>query len=157
MSCTILWRDSMRLIGLAATVAVAACGPTPATSFTGTYTGALSEGYTCQSSAPVSFVLSGQTLTITQSGSDVTVTLTSCSSIPIQGGVSGDVVNVAQSPQTTAVCTQMAPGGGQVSVADFSGGTLQLEGGNLEINLNEDATANGNTCTGTATGTFAKR
>jgi hypothetical protein len=100
--------------------------------------------------------LQGQTFTITQSGSNVTVTLASCSNLSVAGTVSGDTINIAQSPQTTTVCTQTQPGGGQVSLVDFSGGTLQLSGGNLEVDLDEDATANGDSCTGTATGTFAQ-
>jgi hypothetical protein len=140
------------------TLALAGCN-VAATNFAGTYTGTLTETYTCASSSPAPFPLT-ETFTVTQLGSDVFVSVGSCSGQSIGGDSSGNTVSLTPSSQTTSPCPQQSGGADPVAinVTGISGGTLTLGGENaLQVSLTQNAMIAGNAdaCTGTATGTLA--
>lgn len=150
-------------LALPLAVALASCGQTEDTypNFAGTFSGTLTETYTCASNSPPAFPLS-ETLTITQLGSDVFVALSSCNGQSISGDAAGNAVSLTSGSQTNSPCQQTTPADAgadaiAISVSSLAGGTITLGSpGSIQVTLNQNATIdnNSNACSGVATGTL---
>jgi hypothetical protein len=144
----------MKRLGFLLALALCSCGAS-VENFSGRYVGVITEDYRCANSSPPVFQLTEE-FDIGQNGSAVTVTLASCNGLPINGSASNNEINIEPTGQTTNTCQQADPNGGStISIDGFPGGSLILNGGvSLDVNLLENATVNGDSCTGTATGTL---
>ncbi len=127
------------------------------TNFAGTYSGSLTETFTCETASPPPFQ-TAETFTVSQLGPAVIVAIGSCTGQSVGGDSSGNRVTLTPSSQTISPCQQIGTDAGVViNVTGFSGGTLTLEsGGNLQVSLMQNATTNGgsNACTGAAAGSL---
>jgi hypothetical protein len=148
-----------RKSALAVTLFAAACAGPSLSNFAGTYSGTLTETYTCPTSSPAPFPIM-ETYTITQSNADVYIQMGSCNGYEVAGDASENVVSLTPGSQSTAPCSQTdTADGGDVSISltgvSSSGGTLTLAtGGELQVSIAQNANVGNESCTGTYAGTL---
>jgi hypothetical protein len=122
--------------------------------FAASYTGTVTENFTCSGSAPPAFIVPSDTLTIGVDGSgNATVSIASCQGATLTGTESNEVITIPQT--TTFTCNQADSSGDTIAITSI-GGTLTLgAGGTVNLSLSESATVNNDSCGGSATGTLS--
>jgi len=139
----------MKRILVVAMLGAAACGK-GSSGYSATYSGNITETYSCDSSSPPAFVLPDDTIELDVDGAgNATIYIGSCPGDTLYGVQNGNEVDIAQT--TTFTCTQTDGQGTNIDITSI-GGTLTFDSGGLDVDLTESAGINGDSCGGQATG-----
>ena len=138
------------MMAAGALVLVGACA-SGATGYDVTYSGSVTETYTCASTSPPAFQLPNDTVVIDVDASgNAIVTLSSCPGDTITGVANGPN-EIDLTTTTTGTCSQTDAAGDTIEITSI-GGTLTYDGNDLDLNLSETALINGDACSGVASG-----